>query len=222
LNGKTGIPEKDMKMRNRFLLVAALMLGLTGLVAGCGGAGGDGVGAEASGVLTGRVPIVSGSVVVIRGTDGAELEVAIDADGNYAASLRPGAYSVLLKTSDGKLTLVSRSVNNEDNMTVSLVDIRLVPLPQVVSVSVPLVDHDTATVEWISDIDADGRIDYGTDTRYGYSTYTDTELKTKHRMQLHDLRPDTTYHFRIVASRYGLETAETFSQDYAFTTEPLP
>lgn len=24
------------------------------------------------------------------------------------------------------------------------------------------------------------------------STYTDTMLKTKHRMQLHDLRPDTT------------------------------
>lgn len=211
-----------MTTKNRFLVVTVLLLGLTGLMAGCGSAGKSAGGIAVSGLLTGRVPVVSGSVVVVRGADGVEREVAIDAEGNYAASLRPGAYSVLLKTADGKLTLVSRSVNIEDNMTVSLVDIKLVPLPQVVSVSVPLVDHDTATVEWISDIDADGRIDYGTDTRYGYSTYTDTELKTKHRMQLHDLRPDTTYHFRIVASRYGLETAETFSQDYAFTTEPLP
>ncbi|HOT26892.1 MAG TPA: hypothetical protein PLU72_01810 [Candidatus Ozemobacteraceae bacterium] len=210
-----------MTIRNRFLALSVLMLSLTALMAGCGGTGGGGESASATGMLTGRVPIVTGSVVVIRGADGVEREVAVDADGNYAASLRPGAYSVLLKTADGKLTLVSRTVNIEDNMTVSLVDVRLVPLPQVISVSVPLVDHDTATIEWISDIDADGRIDYGIDTRYGYSTYTDTELKTKHRMQLHDLRPDTTYHFRIVASRYGLETAETFSRDYAFTTEPL-
>lgn len=211
-----------MTIRKRFLVLAALMLSLTALMAGCGGTGGDGESASETGMLTGRVPIVSGSVVVIRDADGVEREVSVDADGNYAASLRPGAYSVLLKTADGKLTLVSRTVNIEDNMTVSLVDVRLVPLPEVVSVSVPLVDHDTATIEWISDIDADGRIDYGTDTRYGYSTYTDTELKTKHRMQIYDLRPDTTYHFRIVASRYGLETAETFSKDYAFTTEPTP
>lgn len=211
-----------MKIWNRFIVLVSVMLVLTVIMAGCGGTGGDGERATATGMLTGRVPLISGSVVVIRGADGIEREVAVDADGNFAASLRAGAYSVLLKTADGKLTLVSRTVNIEDNMTVSLVDVRLVPLPQVVSVSVPLVDHDTATIEWISDIDADGRIDYGTDTRYGYSTYTDTELKTKHRMQLHDLRPDTTYHFRIVASRYGLETAETFSQDYAFTTEPLP
>lgn len=211
-----------MNIRNRFIVLAALMLSLTALTAGCGGTGGSGGNTHETGLLTGRVPIVSGGIVVIRDVNGVEREVAVDADGNYAASLRPGAYSVLLKAADGKLTLVSRSVNIEDNMTVSLVDIKLVPLPQVVSVSVPLVDHNTATVEWISDIDADGRIDYGTDTRYGYSTYTDTELKTKHRMQLHDLRPDTTYHFRIVASRYGLETAETFSQDYAFTTEPAP
>ncbi len=211
-----------MKTWNRFLVLAGLMLGLTAVMAGCGGTGGSGERSSANGLLTGKVPIVSGSVVVIRNADGVEREVAIDGDGKYAASLRPGTYSVLLKTGDGKLTLVSQAVNIEDNMTVSLVDVRLVPLPQVVSVSVPLVDHDTATIEWISDIDADGRIEYGTDTRYGYSTYTDTELKTKHRIQLHDLRPDTTYHFRIVASRYGLETAETFSQDYAFTTEPLP
>lgn len=217
-----GVPENRMNIRNRFLALSVLMIGLTALMAGCGGTGGEGGSASATGMLTGKVPLISGSIVVIRGPDGVEREVAVDGEGNYAASLRPGAYSVLLKTADGKLTLVSRSVNIEDNMTVSLVDVRLVPLPQVVSVSVPLIDHDTATIEWISDIDADGRIEYGTDTRYGYSTYTDTELKTKHRMQLHDLRSDTTYHFRIVASRYGLETAETFSQDYAFTTEPAP
>lgn len=208
-----------MNIGKRFWVLAALMLGLTALVAGCGGTGGD---TEASGLLTGRVPVVTGSVVVIRATDGAEQEVQVDGEGRYAASLRPGAYSVLLKTADGRLTLVSQSVSIEDNMTVSLVDVSLVPLPQVVSVSVPLVDHNSATVEWISDIEADGRIDYGTDARYGYSTYTDTELKAKHRVQLYDLKPDTTYHFRIVASRYGLESAETFSRDYAFTTGAAP
>ncbi len=211
-----------MKMRNRFWIQLAVLLGLTAMMSGCGGTGATGGGNDTSGLLTGRVPVLSGSVVLIRGADGATQEVAVDTEGRYTASLRPGAYSVLLKTTDGKLTLVSQSVSIEDNMTVSLLDVSLVPLPQVVSVSVPLVEHNSAMIEWISDIDADGRIEYGTDARYGYTTYTDTELKTRHRVQLHDLRPDTAYHFRIVASRYGLEAAETYSKDYMFTTESLP
>lgn len=211
-----------MNMQNRVWILTLLLIVLTAVLPGCGGAGRQGEDRQTGGLLTGRVPVISGSVVVIRGVDGSEREVAVDTEGRYAASLLPGAYSVLLKTADGRLTLVSQSVSIEDNMTMSLVDVRLVPLPQVVSVSVPLVEQTMATIEWISDIDADGRIDYGTDTRYGYSTYTDTELKTKHRMQLYDLKPDTTYHFRIVASRYGLESAETRSKDYVFTTEAMP
>ncbi|HEY9069336.1 MAG TPA: fibronectin type III domain-containing protein [Candidatus Ozemobacteraceae bacterium] len=211
-----------MSICKRIFLQMLVLIGLTALVSGCGGSAGTDGERAAAGMLTGCVPASLGSVILLRGADGSMQEVAVDADGRYAASVKPGAYSVLLKTADGGLTLVSRSVSIEDNMTVSLLDVSLVPLPQVVSVSVPLVDHDAATVEWISDIDADGRIEYGTDTRYGFSTYTDTELKTRHRMQLYDLRPDTTYHFRIVASRHGLETTETVSKDYAFTTAPAP
>ncbi|HOY65638.1 MAG TPA: fibronectin type III domain-containing protein [Candidatus Ozemobacteraceae bacterium] len=211
-----------MDIFRRVFIQVAVLIGLTALISGCGGTSGSGDARTAAGLLTGTVPASLGSVVLIRGADGSTQEAAVDAEGRYAASVKPGAYSVLLKTADGNLSLISRSVSIEDNMTVSLLDIRLVPLPQVVSVSVPLVDHDTATVEWLSDIEADGRIEYGTDTRYGFSTYTDTELKIRHRMQLYDLRPDTTYHFRIVASRHGLETTGTLSKDYAFTTAPAP
>ncbi|OIP31604.1 hypothetical protein AUK22_00945 [bacterium CG2_30_54_10] len=153
---------------------------------------------------------------------GREVAVPVAPGGKFAAFLPAGRYRVLLKSAEGKLTLVKRSLTVEDNLTISLLDVDLVPIPSVVSVSVPVVSHSSAFVEWETDLESDGRVDYGTDAIYGYSTFTDTALDRTHRIQLLGLRPSTSYHFRIVAGRHGLDEVQSFSKDYVFATEPAP
>jgi len=173
---------------------------------------------ESSGLLVGQVPYSEGARIVVR-KDREELSLPIDQDGKYSVNLKPGVYQVLMKTADGSILLIDKSIVIEDNLTISLLDVSLVPIPSVISVSVPLVYHDSAVIEWETDIESDGSIEYGIDALYGYSTYTDTELKKKHRIQLNSLRPGVSYHFRIISSRHCLESVQTFSKDYVFTTE---
>jgi hypothetical protein len=90
----------------------------------------------------------------------------------------------------------------------------------VLSVAVPLVYDTSAVIEWETDIESDGFVEFGTSELYGYSSYGGSELKTRHRVQLYNLLPATTYHFRINASRYSLESARSLSRDFTFTTEP--
>ena len=61
-------------------------------------------------------------------------------------------------------------------------------------------------------------LEYGTNELYGISTYVSTDLTTQHRVQLGSLAANTTYHFRIVASRHNLESSRYLSKDYTFTT----
>lgn len=193
------------------------------LLQGCGVGSRSGVSPSAAvtsgtGTIVGQVAPVPGASIVLRGANG-DREVVLDAQGRFSANVTAGTYQVLLKTSDGKLELVKRSLTVEDNLTVSVVDVSMVPMPRVTAVSVPLIYRDSAVVEWETDIESDGRIDYGIDAGYGYSSFTDTELKTKHRVQIYGLSAQTTYHFRVVASRHGLETIQSFSSDYSFVTE---
>ena len=170
------------------------------------------------GTVHGQVAPVPGASIVLRNAAG-DREVPIDQQGRFAISVSAGTYEILLKTADGKLTLVERAVSVEDGLTVSVVNAALVPIPRVTAVSVPLVYRDSAVIEWETDIESDGRIDYGLDAGYGYSSFTDTELKKTHRVQIYGLSSQTPYHFRVVASRYGLETIQSFSSDYSFVTE---
>ena len=209
--------------RNMLTLIAGGIVLLV-LLQGCGtgGAGpriSSSVGAgTGSGTVLGQVAPVPGAAIVLRNAAG-DREVPLDGKGRFAVVVSAGTYEVLLKTSDGKLTLVERAVSVEDGLTVSVVNAALVPIPRVTAVSVPLVYRDSAVVEWETDIESDGRVDYGLDAGYGYSSFTDSELKKKHRVQIYGLSSQTPYHFRVVASRHGLETIQSFSSDYSFVTE---
>lgn len=146
--------------------------------------------------------------------------IPVDGSGHFSARLEPGVYQLSLQASDGTLTLFKKAVQIENNMSVTVVDTDMVPIPHVMSVSVPLVYSTSAIIEWETDIESDGYIEFGSNELYGYSSYGVTELKTKHRIQLYNLLPATTYHFRVVASRYNLESAQSISRDFVFTTEP--
>jgi hypothetical protein len=172
-------------------------------------------------VLQGRVAAGEpGRILAAIDRRGAQHAVPVSTDGTFASVLPSGVYDLVLKTPDGQITLVRTELTIEDNLTISLLDTSLIPIPRVTSVSVPSVGADRAVIEWLTDIDSDGRVDYGTDPLYGQQTFTDTGLKRRHSRQLFGLRPATTYHFRIVAGRHGLDQVQHISKNYTFTTEP--
>lgn len=214
--------EHSRPVSAKTLLLLILMSLYTGL-SGCGqqvaSRPAAGVGVEVSGVLpAGR----TGSLLFEQEETGIRVTVPVDGGGRFSSRLPAGRYRILLQQADGRLTLVRRGVTLEDNLTISLLDVDLVPIPTVTSVAVPQVGATDAIIEWETDIESEGRIDFGFSAAYGQSTYTDTRLSRRHRIQLLGLLPATAYHFRIVSTRHGLEEVETFSQDYVFTTEAPP
>lgn len=200
------------------LLVVLALLTLNG----CGAAGpGPALPTAATGQVEGQLTDAAGVTgLVFRDDLGATVTVTPAADGRFAAALAPGHWQLLAATASGGLRLVQHEISVEAGATVTVLDARLVPSPRVVSVSVPVVTDRTAAIAWDTDIDSDGQVDYGIDTRYGISVAAPDELSRHHRVQLSDLAPATTYHFRITASRHHLESVETYSQDHTFTTRP--
>ncbi|MDD3145875.1 MAG: fibronectin type III domain-containing protein [Candidatus Riflebacteria bacterium] len=174
---------------------------------------------NSQGTLTGTLEVAKASTLVAVCGENRVL-IPVDAKGNFVARLSPGVYQLMLQGSDGQLTLIRKAVEIDNNMTVSVVDTDMVPMPQVVSVAVPLIYSTSAVIEWETGIESDGYVEYGVNELYGYASYATTELKKRHRMQLFSLLPATTYHFRVVASRHNLDSTRTWSRDYSFTTEP--
>jgi len=174
---------------------------------------------DSAGVLSGRFSAAANSQILAK-SDSAEIVIPVDSEGRFSARVASGIYSLHMQTSDGSITLIRRGVQVDNNMTVSILDTDIVPIPQITSVSVPLVYSTSAIIEWETDIESDGYVEFGNNELYGYSSYATTELKTRHRIQLYSLLPATTYHFRVVASRYNLESTRSISRNYTFSTEP--
>ena len=173
-------------------------------------------------LLSGTAPMAEvGETLIVRNSL-AEFEAVIGQVGAFQTRVSPGTFELLVKSRSGSLKLIKQGVAIEDNLTINLLDVQLVPIPLVVSVAVPVVEDRSAIIEWETDIESDGRVDFGVDAGYGYSTFTDSALKTSHRVLILELRPQTLYHFRIVSSRHGLESVQSLSRDYQFVTESTP
>ena len=85
-------------------------------------------------------------------------------------------------------------------------------------VSVTNIGPDTATINWITDRQMDGLVEYGETTTFG-NTILSADFTTNHSVIVSGLTPDTTYHFRVVSKNaYGMTWS---SEDYIFTTFPL-
>ena len=205
------MPQKSLKS-----LVLTIVLTLTFLLSGCLNNSQTNI---ENGTLTGSLPLLTNSNLVAM-TDNEKVPIKTDSEGNFIASLKPGRYKLMFQSNDGDLELIQSDIQIENNLTFRVTDVKLIPAPKVVSVSVPLLYDTSAVIEWETNIESDGLVEYGTNELYGYSSYAETDLKKKHRIQLYELLPDTTYHFRIAASRYNLESTRTYSKDFAFTTEP--
>lgn len=172
-----------------------------------------------TGLISGRLTMAR-NLTIIASKDDKQVAIPVDGDGNFSARLSPGFYQLSVKAEDGTLSLFRKTVQIENNISLTIVDTDLVPIPQIKSVSVPLVYKDSAVIEWYTDIESDGYVEYGTNELYGYSSFATEELKIGHRLQLYNLLPGTTYHFRVIASRYNLESSRSISRNFVFTTEP--
>lgn len=201
------------------IVIAILML-FTAVInlVGCSSSSDNSLNAE-SGTVTGSLLDAANSNIVAT-SDSGEYLIPVGADGRFSANLPVGVYSLSYRSAaaNNKLVLTEKKLVVANNVTISVVDAELVPIPQVLSVTVPVINANSAIIEWETDIESDGYLEYGTNELYGVSTYVSTDLTTHHRVQLGSLSANTTYHFRIVASRHNLESSRFYSQDYSFTT----
>lgn len=76
-----------------------------------------------------------------------------------------------------------------------------------------------AIIAWRTNESATGEIEYGEDTAYG-SFAKSGEAQMEHNVLLADLKPETTYHYRIKVT--DLDGNVTVSSDFTFETEAEP
>ena len=202
---------------NLMLAVVLALIAVINLV-GCSSSSDNSLKGE-YGTVTGSLLDAANSNIVAT-SDSGEYIIPVDADGRFSANLPVGVYTLSYRaaTANNKLVLTEKKLIVANNVTISVVDSELVPIPQVLAVSIPVINANSAIIEWETDIESDGFIEYGTNELYGVSTYVSTDLTTQHRVQLTSLMPNTTYHFRVVASRHNLESTRFYTQDYTFTT----
>lgn len=90
------------------------------------------------------------------------------------------------------------------------------PQPSQVEVSAKI---DSAIILWRTNESATGEIEYGEDVTYGSSAIS-SEAQIEHEALLTDLKPGTTYHYRIKVT--DLDGNVTVSSDFTFETEAEP
>ncbi|MDO8559697.1 MAG: fibronectin type III domain-containing protein, partial [bacterium] len=71
----------------------------------------------------------------------------------------------------------------------------------------------TATVSWSTNIPSTGRVEYGLTSAHGSTVGYDGEQRSSHQITLNGLKGETTYHFRVISTTSGQETA-SFDQTF--------
>ncbi len=95
----------------------------------------------------------------------------------------------------------------------------IVSAANIISVSSSGVTSHGANISWITDKVATSQVEYGISTSYGSTAFTTSGLTPSHSVELTDLSPHTTYHFRVKSTDEASNI--TYSEDYTFTTPNL-
>jgi hypothetical protein len=75
-----------------------------------------------------------------------------------------------------------------------------------------------ASLRWKTNVLSTSQVEYGTTTQYGLKSGENTDLTADHYIQLFDLKPATTYHYRVI-SKTSADKAPSYSSDFTLTTE---
>lgn len=88
--------------------------------------------------------------------------------------------------------------------------------PSISDISVSSVTQNSATINWVTNEQANSKVNYGTTNSYG-SSKTDSSFVTVHSLTLTGLTSNTTYHFEVVSTDGSNNTAT--SSDNSFVTQ---
>lgn len=91
--------------------------------------------------------------------------------------------------------------------------------PEITSVQAVNITTSTAEIIWNTDENADSYVEYGLTPAYGTGFEESALLTTSHAIDLVNLIPETTYHFRVKSK--DASNNEAVSADYTFTTLAL-
>lgn len=86
---------------------------------------------------------------------------------------------------------------------------------QITKVKTDRIKTSSAYVTWATDVDSNSYVEYGENDKYGKTTGKDDRAKT-HSVQLIELKPDKTYHFRVKST--NADGHQVVSKDYVFRT----
>jgi hypothetical protein len=176
----------------------------------------------ARGNITGKVYDSNGKVL-----SGARVEIyggnpwtTTDYMGQYVlANLSPGQYKVVA-THDGKsviiiVNVVQGETTENCNLTFSVSD-GLPPL--ITDVKIASLTENIATITWLTNELSDSVIEYATGAiGLAYTMIaSDTSMVTSHTLELTNLKPGQTYHFRVRCRDF--DKNEGISSEYQFTT----
>ncbi len=122
----------------------------------------------------------------------------------------------LVKGSNIITVTASDAVGNAGtaNLTVTYTPSDTTP-PTISGVSVR-VTATTAVISWTTDKPTDSQVEYGSTSSYGSITPLDASLVTSHSVTLTALKPETTYHFRVMSK--DSEGNLAVSSDFTFKT----
>ncbi len=78
------------------------------------------------------------------------------------------------------------------------------------------------SITWSTDVPADSRVEYGTTSSYGATSYIDPALVTNHSITLTDpeVVNDQLYHFRVISEAPGSDPATSGDYQFTFDVEP--
>ncbi|TMF02898.1 MAG: hypothetical protein E6I52_08655 [Chloroflexi bacterium] len=154
--------------------------------------------AEAS-VVTGRVPL---SAVVDDDAPIVRLQFLVDGE-PAGPSQTAEPYSAVWDTRESSPTqlhmISARATDLLGRSTTSgVVSVQVDNGPLISKVTVsPGLTSTSARITWITDVLADGQVEYGPTASYGRATPIDTRVDWRHDMQLTGLAAASTYHYRV-------------------------
>ncbi|MDY6965173.1 MAG: fibronectin type III domain-containing protein [Halobacteriota archaeon] len=154
-----------------------------------------------------------GSVTGYTGNTSAELRYNVTWN-LTAASVSDGDYNATLYAyASGGETDHIYSSNNVTQFTIDLT------APTIYDFEVTNIKHNAATINWKTNENTTGKIEYGKTTSYGTEVTINNPVKIHHR-RITGLDAETTYHYRIRAND-SLGNSNV-SSDKTFTTDESP
>jgi hypothetical protein len=163
------------------------------------------------------------SSVVIQWGETGEYEFTTQANGESAAQqsvnlsgLKPDTtyhFRLVIKDESG-------AVETSKDMTFKTLERLYSRLLEVSDIGILKVAGTSATISWATDAPATGQIEYGLSDLYGSLTGIDNNFAFDHSIELKQLKPNATYHYRV----HSLDQSgnEGVSTDQEFKTTGSP